>query len=175
MTDSKRDARLGQLGVRCRSGAAEILFDEVRVLRGSRRVANGRGVVGIGACHRGECRFLCQCSSCSPCGVGASRIPIAASVPASTWRDVCPRPLSRRAASLAGCSSSWAKLSPATRSVPSVTGYRWSVAPRRIQSGRRSFRGGRVQVYGCSPGCLVWSIALSVGLTILGNLLIRLF
>ena len=32
-----------------------------------------------------------------------------------------------------------------------------------------------MRVYGCSPGCLLWSIALSVGLTILINLLIRAF
>jgi hypothetical protein len=32
-----------------------------------------------------------------------------------------------------------------------------------------------VRVYGCSPGCLLWSIANSVGLTILLNLLIRAF
>ena len=31
----------------------------------------------------------------------------------------------------------------------------------------KEFRGGRVRVSGCSPGCLLWSIALSVGLTIL--------
>lgn len=37
----------------------------------------------------------------------------------------------------------------------------------------RTFRNGRVRVYGCSPGCLMWSIALSIGLTILVNLLIR--
>jgi hypothetical protein len=49
------------------------------------------------------------------------------------------------------------------------------VAPRKSLFGPRAFRGGRVQVYGCSPGCLLWSIALSVGLTILVNLLIRLF
>ena len=35
--------------------------------------------------------------------------------------------------------------------------------------------GSRVQVYGCSPGCLLISILLSVGLTILLNLLVRVF
>jgi hypothetical protein len=35
--------------------------------------------------------------------------------------------------------------------------------------------GGRVQVYGCGPGCLVVSLLLSIGLTILVNVLIRLF
>jgi hypothetical protein len=34
---------------------------------------------------------------------------------------------------------------------------------------------GRVQVYGCSPGCLVLSLLLSVGLTILLNVFVRLF
>jgi hypothetical protein len=37
----------------------------------------------------------------------------------------------------------------------------------------RTFRGGRVQVYGCSPGCLVISLAVSVLLTILINVLLR--
>jgi hypothetical protein len=32
-----------------------------------------------------------------------------------------------------------------------------------------------VQVFGCAPGCLVVSLLLSVGLTILVNVLIRLF
>ncbi len=36
-------------------------------------------------------------------------------------------------------------------------------------------RGGRVQVYGCSPGCLVASLIVSVILTILVNLLLRAF
>jgi hypothetical protein len=35
--------------------------------------------------------------------------------------------------------------------------------------------GGRVRVYGCSPGCLLISLAVSVLLTILVNILIRLF
>ena len=39
----------------------------------------------------------------------------------------------------------------------------------------RRYRGGRVQVYGCSPGCLVLSLLLSLFLTILINVLIRLF
>jgi hypothetical protein len=37
------------------------------------------------------------------------------------------------------------------------------------------FRGGRVNVYACSPGCLLTSLLLSVVLTILINLLIRAF
>ncbi len=36
--------------------------------------------------------------------------------------------------------------------------------------GRRG--GARVQVYGCSPGCLLMSLLLSAALTILVNLLI---
>ena len=37
-------------------------------------------------------------------------------------------------------------------------------------------RGGdRVKVYGCSPGCLLLSIGLSLFLTIVLNLLIRAF
>jgi hypothetical protein len=39
----------------------------------------------------------------------------------------------------------------------------------------RTFRGGRVRVYGCSPGCLVVSLALSLFLTLVINLLIRAF
>jgi hypothetical protein len=38
----------------------------------------------------------------------------------------------------------------------------------------QTFRGGRVRVYGCSPGCLLLSLAVSVLLTVLLNLLIRL-
>jgi hypothetical protein len=41
--------------------------------------------------------------------------------------------------------------------------------------GGRSYGGGRVRVYGCSPGCLVLSLGLSLLLTILINLLIRAF
>ena len=33
----------------------------------------------------------------------------------------------------------------------------------------------RVKLYGCSPGCLLVSIAVSVALTIFLNVLIRLF
>jgi hypothetical protein len=39
---------------------------------------------------------------------------------------------------------------------------------------RRS-RDGRVRVYGCSPGCLLVSIVVSLALTIFLNVLIRLF
>jgi hypothetical protein len=39
----------------------------------------------------------------------------------------------------------------------------------------RSYRGGQVKVYGCSPGCLLVSLILSVFLTIVLNLLIRAF
>jgi hypothetical protein len=39
----------------------------------------------------------------------------------------------------------------------------------------RPYRGGRVQVYGCSPGCLIASLLLSVILTLLINGCIRLF
>jgi len=41
--------------------------------------------------------------------------------------------------------------------------------------GGRSYRGGRVRVYGCSPGCLLLSIFLSLVLTVVVNLLIRAF
>jgi hypothetical protein len=33
----------------------------------------------------------------------------------------------------------------------------------------REFKGGRVKVYGCSPGCLLVSIVLSVFLTLVVN------
>jgi hypothetical protein len=39
----------------------------------------------------------------------------------------------------------------------------------------RQSRGGRVQVYGCSPGCLAISIGISLFLTIVLNLLLRAF
>jgi hypothetical protein len=41
--------------------------------------------------------------------------------------------------------------------------------------GPREFGGGRVKLYGCSPGCLLASILVSVVLTVLLNLLIRAF
>ena len=39
----------------------------------------------------------------------------------------------------------------------------------------RQTRGGRVQVYGCSPGCLLVSLLISVFLTLAVNGCIRLF
>jgi hypothetical protein len=44
-----------------------------------------------------------------------------------------------------------------------------------ILSKPKRYRGGRVQVYGCSPGCLVVSLLLSLFLTLLVNVLVRLF
>jgi hypothetical protein len=41
--------------------------------------------------------------------------------------------------------------------------------------GQRSYRGGRVRVIGRGPGCLVTSLVLSLALTILINVAIRLF
>jgi hypothetical protein len=41
--------------------------------------------------------------------------------------------------------------------------------------GQRSYRGGRVRVIGCGPGCLVTSLLVSLALTILINVAIRLF
>ena len=41
--------------------------------------------------------------------------------------------------------------------------------------GGRSYKDGRVRVYGCAPGCLVASLLISVLLTIAINLFIRLF
>jgi hypothetical protein len=41
--------------------------------------------------------------------------------------------------------------------------------------GGRSYGGGRVRLYGCSPGCLLMSLLASIVLTILLNLLIRAF
>lgn len=41
--------------------------------------------------------------------------------------------------------------------------------------GPRSFREGRVQVYGCSPGCLLISLLVSVVLTLLINALLNSF
>lgn len=39
----------------------------------------------------------------------------------------------------------------------------------------REYRDGRLKVYGCSPGCLLVSIALSIFLTLALNGCIRLF
>jgi hypothetical protein len=39
----------------------------------------------------------------------------------------------------------------------------------------REYRDGRLKVYGCSPGCLLVSLALSVFLTLALNGCIRLF
>jgi hypothetical protein len=39
----------------------------------------------------------------------------------------------------------------------------------------RDFRDGRVKVYGCSPGCLLVSLALSLFLTLAVNGCLRLF
>ncbi len=47
--------------------------------------------------------------------------------------------------------------------------------PRGNAFGGRAYAGGRVRVYGCSPGCLVASLVLSLFLTVLVNLLIRVF
>jgi hypothetical protein len=38
----------------------------------------------------------------------------------------------------------------------------------------REYRGGRVKVYGCSPGCLLVSLAVSVLLTLAVNGCIRI-
>ena len=38
--------------------------------------------------------------------------------------------------------------------------------------GPRSYRGGRIQVFGCSPGCLLVSLLVSVVLTVLVNLVL---
>jgi hypothetical protein len=38
----------------------------------------------------------------------------------------------------------------------------------------KEFRGGRVKVYGCSPGCIAVSIGLSLFLTLAVNACIRL-
>jgi hypothetical protein len=39
--------------------------------------------------------------------------------------------------------------------------------------GPTEFRGGQVQVYGCSPGCILVSILVSIVLTIVLNLFLR--
>jgi hypothetical protein len=41
--------------------------------------------------------------------------------------------------------------------------------------GRRAYRAGRVRVFGCGPGCLMTSLLLSIALTVMVNVLIRLF
>ena len=44
---------------------------------------------------------------------------------------------------------------------------------RGMLGGGRRYGGGRVRVYGCSPGCLLISLAISLFLTLIVNLLIR--
>jgi hypothetical protein len=46
---------------------------------------------------------------------------------------------------------------------------------RRWLFGPISMRGGTVQVWGCSPGCIILSLLASLVLTIGLNLLIRAF
>jgi hypothetical protein len=41
--------------------------------------------------------------------------------------------------------------------------------------GPREFRGGQVQLYGCSPGCLLLSLLVSLILTVVLNLILQLF
>ena len=41
--------------------------------------------------------------------------------------------------------------------------------------GPREFADGRVQVFGCSPGCLLLSLVVSIILTILLNLILNWF
>jgi hypothetical protein len=45
---------------------------------------------------------------------------------------------------------------------------RWLFGPRDVA-------GGRVQVYGCSPGCLLVSLLVSIILTVLLNLILNWF
>ncbi len=45
----------------------------------------------------------------------------------------------------------------------------------RDMFGPRSYRGGKVQVWGCSPGCLLLSLGVSLILTLLLNLTINIF
>lgn len=44
---------------------------------------------------------------------------------------------------------------------------------RRWFFGPRNMAGGRVQVYGCSPGCILLMILVSLVLTVLLNLLLN--
>jgi hypothetical protein len=44
-----------------------------------------------------------------------------------------------------------------------------------LSGGRRRYRPGRVRIAGCGPGCLMTSLLLSVALTVLVNLAIRIF
>lgn len=47
--------------------------------------------------------------------------------------------------------------------------------PMVLGTGRRSGGRANVRVYGCSPGCLLLSLGVSLFLTLLVNLLIRAF
>jgi hypothetical protein len=46
---------------------------------------------------------------------------------------------------------------------------------RRWLFGPITLRDGTVQVWGCSPGCIILSLVASLALTIILNLLIRAF
>jgi hypothetical protein len=64
---------------------------------------------------------------------------------------------------------------------PSRDGSGWGPGPRFDDSdgirgtlfGPRSVAGGRVQIYGCSPGCIVMSLAISLILSIVLTLLLN--
>jgi hypothetical protein len=44
-----------------------------------------------------------------------------------------------------------------------------------VSGGRRPYRHSRVRIVGCGPGCLMTSLLLSIALTVLVNLAIRIF
>ena len=46
-------------------------------------------------------------------------------------------------------------------------------SPRRSLFGPRSYRGGRVQIFGCAPGCILASIVVSLLLTLILNACLR--
>ena len=50
-----------------------------------------------------------------------------------------------------------------------MTNGRRGRGPLSTLFGPRSYRGGRVQVFGCAPGCILASIVVSVLLTLILN------
>lgn len=48
-------------------------------------------------------------------------------------------------------------------------------AARSRLFGARSFANGRARVYGCSPGCILVSLVVSIAVTIFLNLLLHWF
>lgn len=63
---------------------------------------------------------------------------------------------------------------PSDEAVP-AEGYERGPAPSRSPFAPRSFAGGRVRVFGCTPAWLLISLVASIVLTLVLNLIVGLF